>query len=75
MDWEAVRDKLKNILSLFLGRATGQIGKSWFVKLGSRKHVKDRQHFDYLVTTYLPGQRGLFWKEGDMLPEIPDGIL
>jgi hypothetical protein len=75
MDWEAVRDKLKNILSLFLGRATGQPGRSWFVALGSRKHVKDQQHFDYLVATYLPDQRGLFRKKGDALPEIPAGIL
>jgi len=75
MDWEAVRDKLKNLLSLFLGRATNQRDKSWFVSKGSRKRVEDQQHFEYLVETYLPDQRGLFWKEGQILPEIPPGIL
>jgi hypothetical protein len=75
MDWQAVRDKLESVLSLFLGRATGQPGRSWFVAQGSRKRVADRDHFDYLVNTYLPGQRGLFWKEGTPLPAIPDGIL
>jgi hypothetical protein len=75
MDWQAVRDKLKNLLSLFLGRATAQPGKRWFGAEGSRKRVGNRAHFDYLVETYLPNQRGLFWKEGDTLPEIPEGIL
>jgi hypothetical protein len=75
MDWQFVRDKLKNILSLFLGRLIDKRGKRWFVAKGSRKRVADREHFDYLVDEYLPGQRGLFWKEGDPLPEIPDGIL
>jgi hypothetical protein len=75
MDWEAVRDKLKNILSLLLGRATGQSGKPWFVAKGSRKRVEDQKHFDYLVNTYLPDQRRLFWKKGSALPDIPVGIL
>jgi hypothetical protein len=75
MDWQYVRDKLKNILSLFLGRLAGQQGKRWFVADGSRKRVNDRDHFDYLVQRYLPKHRGVFWKEGEPLPEIPDGIL
>jgi hypothetical protein len=75
MDWELVRDKLKNVLSLFLGRLTAQPGKLWFVSKGSRKRVADRAHFEYLVDEYLPDHRGLFWKEGDPLPPIPDGVL
>jgi hypothetical protein len=49
MDWEVVRDKLKNVLSLFLGRLTSQPGKPWFAAKGSRKRVADRKHFDFLV--------------------------
>jgi hypothetical protein len=75
MDWKAVRDKLKNLLSLFPGRATNRPGRKWFVADGSRKRVADQQHFDYLVQTYLPNQRGVFWKEGDALPVLPEGIL
>ena len=41
----------------------------------SRKRVEDQDHFDRLVNSYLPGQRGLFWKEGLELPTIPDNIL
>ncbi len=71
MNWQAVRDKLKNLLSLFLGRASGVQGKRWFVADGSRKHVQNKAHFDYLVDSYLPKQRGAFWKEGDVLPGLP----
>jgi hypothetical protein len=74
-DFVEARDKMKNLLSLFLGRATGATGRQWFAGGGSNKRVKDRKHFDHLVGTYLPKQRGLFWKEGMVLPEIPDGIL
>ena len=35
--------------------------REWFVEGGSRKRVKDRAHFDYLVTTYLPRHRGWKW--------------
>jgi hypothetical protein len=74
-DFLTVRDKLKNLLSLFLGRATSTTGRKWFAHGGSNKRVGDRKHFDHLVETYLPSQRGLFWKEGMPLPEIPNGIL
>ena len=74
-DFVEVRDKLKNLLSLFLGRATGVTGRTWFAAGGSTKRVKDRQHFDCLVNKYLADQRGLSWKEGEALPEIADGIL
>jgi hypothetical protein len=62
-------------LSLFLGRAIGQAGRKWFSDGGSRKHIETRDHFDRLVNSYLPDQRGVFWREGMPLPEIPDGIL
>ncbi|HSV13841.1 MAG TPA: hypothetical protein VLI90_06250 [Tepidisphaeraceae bacterium] len=75
LDWELVRDKLKNLLSLFLGRATGNAGRRWFSDGASRKRVETQSHFDHLVNSYLPDQCGIFWKPGVMLPEIPDGIL
>lgn len=74
-DFVPVRDKLKNLLSLFLGRATGATGRHWFAGGGSNRRVEDRKHFDHLMETYLPKQRGLFWREGMPLPAIPDGIL
>jgi len=74
-DFVEARGKMKNLLSLFLGRSTGITGRKWFAEGGSNKRVKDRKHFDHLIETYLPKQRGLFWKEGMELPEIPEGIL
>jgi hypothetical protein len=73
--WNDVSDKLKNLLSLFLGRLAKETGRRWFGAQQSRKRVTTREHFDYLVTRYLPDQRGLSWTEGETLPEIPDGIL
>ncbi len=68
-------DKLKNLLSLFLGRATDVKERKWFAAGGSNKRVKVREHFDRLVTSYLPDHPGVFWKEGIKLPTIPEGIL
>ena len=67
--WEAVRQRTKNVLSLLLGRLTGETGRQWFVREGSRKRVKDRDHLSYLVSEYLPDHRGLSWREGDAVPE------
>jgi hypothetical protein len=74
-DWQDVRDKLKNVLSLLLGRWSGQTGTTWFVDGGSRKRVTTRKHFDYLLDTYFPDHRGVFWREGMVLPEIPEWVL
>jgi hypothetical protein len=75
VDWQEARDKLKNVLSLFLGRWVGQEGVTWFVDGGSRKRVEERKHFDYLLNTYFPDHRGVFWRRGMVLPEIPQWVL
>jgi hypothetical protein len=63
--WDQVMQKLKNVLSYLLGKEIGPRGKRWFVRHGSRKRVKDPAHLGYLVDSYFPDHRGLFWKEGD----------
>jgi hypothetical protein len=73
VDWKKVSDKLKNLASLYLGRKCGTPGRRWFVHEQSRKRVRDRKHFDYLVNVYLPKHVGLHWKEGDAEPNEPDG--
>ena len=65
----------KNVLSLLLNRVTGEQGRRWFVRDGSRKRVTDQAHLDYLVDKYLPDHPGLFWREGLPLPEDRFGIL
>ena len=69
--WRNIRHRLKLLCSLMLGRKLGQEGRKWFVRKGSRKRVRDRAHFDYLVGQYLPKHRGLRWTEGDAQPEEP----
>lgn len=69
--WQVVRKKLKNLISWALSREFGRAGRRWMVRGASRKRVRDRSHFDYLVTTYLPRHGGLFWREGDCEPMPP----
>ena len=73
--WQYVRQKSKNVLSLLLGRLTGETGRPWFVRDGSRKRVKNRAHLDHLLDTYLPDHPGLFWREGDQVPEDVHHVL
>ena len=75
IEWQEVRDKLKNLLSLFLGRLTGINGRTWFVEGASRKRVTTPEHLNYLLDTYFPDHRGVFWREGMVLPEIPAWVL
>jgi hypothetical protein len=35
--------------------------RTWLAEGGSRKRLKDRAHFDYLVQQYLPQHRGWKW--------------
>lgn len=62
-NWPRVRARIKNIVSLELSKRSGQLGRKWLSRGGSRKRVKDRKHFDYLATVYLPRHRGETWCE------------
>lgn len=66
--WQDISRRLKNIASLALGRQVGVTDRKWFSRGGSRKRVRDREHFDYLVRQYLPSHRGVCWREGEELP-------
>ena len=71
LHWEQVSSKLKNLMSRELGRRLSLPGRRWFSTKGSRKRVRDRRHFEYLMQRYLPGHHGLVWREGDPLPQLP----
>jgi REP element-mobilizing transposase RayT len=70
-EWQAVRAKLKNLMSLELGRYFQNRGRSWFSREGSRKRVRDRRHFEHLMNAYLPKHRW-HWREGKPLPIKPE---
>ncbi|MBL4701545.1 MAG: hypothetical protein JKX85_09840 [Phycisphaeraceae bacterium] len=59
--WKTIRTSLRSGLSRHLNNQLGQ--KTWFARKGSRKRVRDRTHFDYLKTKYLPKHAGLKWFE------------
>ena len=75
VEWGKVLQVTKNVLALLLNRVTGQAGRRWFVRDGSRRRVADRDHLDYLLGRYLPDHRGLFWREGTPVPEDRYGIF
>lgn len=59
--WMKVRTGLKTSLPL---RLTAEFKhKPWFSAGSSRKQVRDRDHFNHLVTRYLPDHRGRKWCE------------
>ncbi len=64
--WSSVRGKFKNIISLELSKRHEQLGRRWLSTGASRKRVKDRTHFDYLMKTYLPRHGGACWCEGSV---------
>jgi len=59
--WQGVSRAIKTALTRRLNEGTER--QKWFSKGGSRKQVKDREHFEYLLEVYLPRHRGLFWRE------------
>ncbi|MFW5681915.1 MAG: hypothetical protein ACOC1G_02825 [Phycisphaeraceae bacterium] len=56
--WERVRTSIKRSITLCLKQMET---RPWLTKRASRKRVTDRQHFDYLVSVYLPRHRGWKW--------------
>ncbi len=46
-------------------RLNQHLRRRWLVHKGSRKRVKDRQHFDDLMSEYLPKHAGWKWREGE----------
>ncbi len=55
---------LKRLFGLALSRHVGTTGNRWFSRGCDRKRVRDREHFDHLVKTYLPkhvNESGIVW--------------
>jgi hypothetical protein len=61
--WQLVRKQLSSTISRRLNEIHQR--QIWFSKSPSRKRVKDRDHFDYLMATYLPKHSGWKWVEGE----------
>jgi REP element-mobilizing transposase RayT len=59
--WQAVRKQIRGSVTRRLNSTIRK--QQWFSKSPSRKRVRDRRHFDYLVTKYLPKHSGVKWSE------------
>lgn len=62
MDWKKVRRSLRYRCTSELNGAFGA-DHPWLSEGGSRKRVRDRAHFDYLMHVYLPRHDGRYWRE------------
>jgi REP element-mobilizing transposase RayT len=60
--WLRVRMRLRQAITRQMNAHFGR--RAWFSRGASRHRVRERRHFDYLVSKYLPGHRGLCWSEG-----------
>jgi len=60
--WQKLRAGLRSSLTRRLNREIRR--REWFVDSASRKQVRNQEHFDHLVTVYLPSHRGWKWREG-----------
>ncbi|MEE9211179.1 MAG: hypothetical protein V3U29_00830 [Phycisphaeraceae bacterium] len=61
--WSQMRGRIQNLLSLHLSRRASVTGGRWFSRGASRKRVRDREHFNYLMRRYLPRHSGVQWYE------------
>jgi REP element-mobilizing transposase RayT len=59
--WKQKRNSYKRRITISLKSEFEQ--RNWLSDNASRNRVSDREHFVYLMTTYLPGHRGSKWSE------------
>ena len=57
--WRSMRASIRSSLTRRLNEQFGK--REWFSDSPSRKRVRDREHFDYLVSAYLPRHGGAKW--------------
>ena len=57
--WQKRRNSLKKAITINLKEQ--QERKTWLSEGSSRKQVSNQEHFDYLITVYLPKHCGLKW--------------
>lgn len=62
--WESVSEAIKTSVTRQLNKQVRR--QEWFSKGLSRKRVRERAHFEYLITRYLPNHRGLRWFENQI---------
>jgi REP element-mobilizing transposase RayT len=59
--WQQNRASLKKTMTISFKERFGM--RPWFVENASRRQVRDRKHFEYLITKYLPSHAGWKWCE------------
>jgi len=56
---------LKQVLGYLLARESGIECRKWFSRGSSQRRVTRHDHFEHLLSQYLPGHRGIKWSERD----------
>jgi len=68
---QEVQQKLKQIMSLQMGRTYGY-GRRWLARNGQPQRVRNRAHLRRLLYDYLPTQAISFWRKD--IPGLCDGV-
>ena len=56
-----MNESMKKSLTIRLKKQVTE--RTWFSKGGNERHVEDLEHFEYLMTEYLPSHSGWKWDE------------
>ena len=56
-----MNESMKKSLTIRLKKQVA--ARTWLSKGGNERHVKDLEHFEYLMTEYLPSHSGWKWDE------------
>lgn len=74
LEFQKVRGRIKNLVSLDLSQRAGVTGRPWFAGEASRRRVRTREHFEYLLQQYLPKHGGVQWYEDRGWVNVPAGM-
>ena len=56
---ETIRSQIKGAVTTAMNAEFGP--RAWLSQIGRDKRVRNRTHFEYLITSFFPKQRGLMW--------------
>ena len=57
--WKSMRSSVRRAMTTAMNKVFGR--RTWFSDSPSRRRVRHRDHFDFLVDHYLPDHSGVKW--------------
>jgi REP element-mobilizing transposase RayT len=67
-EWKSIRTSIRSAMSRAMNDGFGK--RDWFSDSPSRKRVRDHEHFDYLILSYLPDHASCWVREADRMAAL-----